>query len=62
MKYTFTCTPDGHVMAVEAKNDEAALKKLRKLGKKHVKKAHPQAQPMTDAEWDKEIKAGWKIG
>ena len=60
MKYSFTCKPDGTVMSVDANTDADAIKKLTVLGKKHVKKAHPTATPMTDQEWEKFLRAEWK--
>ena len=60
MKYSFTCPPDGKVLVAVAKNDAEAIKKLTALGKEHVKEAHPPAAPMTDEEWEKFLRAGWK--
>jgi len=60
MKYSFTCTSDGAVLTVEAKDDKEAAQKLTVLGKKHVKESHPSASPMTDAEWEKTLRAEWK--
>lgn len=62
MKYSFSCTMDNAVLSVEAKNDAEALKKLMVEGRKHVKAAHPDATPMSDAEWEKTLRAGWKKG
>ena len=60
MKYSFTCQADGAVLSVEAKDDKEAAQKLIVLGKKHFKGAHGDALPMTDAEWNKFVRALWK--
>ncbi len=60
MKYSFTCTLDNVVLSAEAKDDKEAVQKLTVLGKKHVKDAHPGASPMSDAEWEKFLRAEWK--
>ncbi len=62
MKYTFSCTMDNAVLSVDAKNDAEAVNKLIVEGKKHVQKAHSNATPMSDAEWEKMIRSGWKKG
>jgi hypothetical protein len=60
MKYSFTCMQDGEVLSVEAKTDKEAAHKLAILGKKHVRDTHPNASPMSDAEWEKFVRSVWK--
>lgn len=60
MRYSYHCTMDKTVLSVEAKNEAEAVKKLTELAKKHVMQAHPNATPMSDAWWEKELRAGWK--
>ena len=60
MKYSFNCTLDKVVLSAEAKDDKEAVQKLTVLGRKHVKDAHAGASPMTDAEWEKFLRAKWK--
>jgi hypothetical protein len=60
MKYSFTCKLDGMVLSAEAKDDKEGAQKLTVLAKKHVEESHPGASLMTNAEWEKFIRADWK--
>jgi|GEM_PF-4942134 len=60
MKYTYSCGMDDYRMTVEAKTDDEAVGKLRELGKQHVKQSHANAAPMTDAEFEADIRAKMK--
>jgi hypothetical protein len=51
---------DKKVLSVEAKSEAEAVKKLTELGKKHILQAHPNATPIPEAWWEKQIRAGWK--
>ena len=41
MKYTFKCPACGHVLDVEADNDNGAVDKLMAAGGEHMKETHP---------------------
>jgi hypothetical protein len=60
MKYSYSCAMDNDEMSVQAKDDAQAVKKLTKLAKKHAKKHHTDATPMSDQEWESAIRQGWK--
>jgi hypothetical protein len=60
MKYTYTCGMDNYVMSVEAQDDNEAVRKIKELGRKHIKESHANAAPMTDQEFEKDIRAHWK--
>lgn len=41
MKYSFKCPGCGHVLDVEAGNDDEAVDKLMVAGGEHMKETHP---------------------
>ncbi len=51
MKYSLTCpVPCNHNMKVDAKDDNDAIEKFLKEGKKHAKQAHPDMPDMGEGE------------
>ncbi len=62
MKYSFSCAMHSAQFSVEAKNDAEAVKKLAVEARKHMRAAHSTDAPMTDAEIEKMLRAGWEKG
>lgn len=58
MKYTFKCPACGHVVEVEAENDDDAVMKLNEKGAEHAKQVHPDMPPTSEEEMTAMVKKG----
>lgn len=58
MKYSFKCPGCGHVISVEAENDDEAIGKLNAQGAIHAKEIHPEMPPMSDEDMTNMVRAG----
>jgi formylmethanofuran dehydrogenase subunit B len=62
MKYSLTCPLCGHLVSVDAANDNEAADKLMKLAVDHGHQKHPEMAAMPAEEIRKMVKTGMKRG